>query len=160
MDPVGEIVLGLLILTGLVGILVPMLPGLVLVAGSVVVWAFLVGTGVGWSVAVLTVVLATGGTVFKFLVPGRRLKRSGVPTSTMLVAGLLAIVGFFVIPVVGAPIGFVAGTYLAERRRLGPLTAGPSTRASLAAIAMSIGIELTAGLLIAGAWLLAVLFWT
>lgn len=160
MDALGEIVVGLLILAGLVGILLPVLPGLLLVAGVVIVWAFVERSAVAWAVAGFAVAAAAGGTVVKFLIPGRRLKASGVPGSTMLFAGALAIVGFFVIPVIGAPIGFVAGTYLAERRRLGAGVAGASTRQSLVAVGMAIGIELTAGLLIAGLWLLAVLFWT
>lgn len=160
MDLVGEIVIGLLILAGLVGILVPVLPGLVLVAAAVVVWAVVIRTGLAWTIATVAVALAAAGTVVKFLIPGKRLKQSGVPHSTMLFAGALAIVGFFVIPVIGGPIGFVAGVYLAERRRLGPATAGSSTRASLGAVALSIGIELSAGLLIAGIWLLAVIVWT
>ncbi len=159
MDVIGEIVIGLLILVGLAGILLPVLPGLILVAGAVVVWAVVVGSGVAWTVAIVAVLLAAAGTVVKFLIPGKRLKQAGVPTSTMYFAGVLAIVGFFVIPVIGGLIGFVAGTYLAERRRLGAANAGASTRGSLAAVALSIGIELTAGLVIAGLWLLAVLVW-
>ena len=153
MDATAEIVIGLLILVGLAGILIPVLPGLILVAGVVVVWAIIVGTGVAWAVAAAAVLLTVAGTVVKFLIPGKRLKQSGVPMSTIYFAGALAIVGFFVIPIIGGPIGFVAGTYLAERRRLGPAKAGASTRGSLVAVAMSIGIELTAGLLIAGPWL-------
>lgn len=159
MDVVSEIVIGLLILVGLAGILLPVLPGLILVAGAVVVWAIVVGSGLAWTIATVAVLLAVAGTVVKFLVPGKRLKQAGVPNSTMYFAGALAIVGFFVIPVIGGPIGFVAGIYLAERRRLGAANAGASTRGSLVAVALSIGIELTAGLVIAGLWLLAVLVW-
>lgn len=159
MDAIGEIVIGLLILVGLAGILLPVLPGLILVAGAVVVWAVVVGSGVAWTVAIAAVLIAAAGTVVKFLIPGKKLKHAGVPMSTMYFAGALAIVGFFVIPVIGGPIGFVAGTYLAERRRLGAASAGASTRGSLVAVAMAIGIELTAGLVIAGLWLLAVLVW-
>lgn len=160
MDATGEIVIGLLILVGLAGVLIPILPGLILVAGAVVVWAIVVGGGVAWTVALSALLLAVAGTVVKFLIPGRKLKEAGIPTSTIYFAGALAIVGFFVIPVIGGPIGFVVGTYLAERRRVGAGKAGASTRGSLVAVAMSIGIELTAGLLIAGLWLLAVLVWT
>ena len=127
MDAVGELVVGLLILTGLAGILVPVLPGLILVAGSVVVWAIVERGGVAWAVAALAVAATIAGTVVKFLTPGRRLKAAGVPSSTMYFAGALAIVGFFALPVIGAPIGFVLGTYLAERCRLGGQPAGATT---------------------------------
>ena len=85
MDAVGEIVVGLLILTGLAGILIPILPGLILVAGSVVVWAFIDRSGAAWTVAAIAVALTVAGTVFKFLVPGRRLTASGGPALDDLV---------------------------------------------------------------------------
>lgn len=160
MDPFGEVVVGLVLLVGLAGILLPILPGLVLEVGGVLVWAVVEGGGTAWAVATVAVALAVAGSVVKYLVPGRRLKAAGIPRSTLVAAGALAIVGFFVIPVVGAPIGFVAGTYLAERRRLGTEPAWPTTSASVRAVGLSIGIELTAGLLIAGTWLIAVLFLT
>ena len=62
---------------------------------------------------VATTFLALGAVV-KYVVPGRRLKQVGVPTSTLLLGGVLGVVGFFVIPVVGLLVGFVLGVYLAE----------------------------------------------
>ncbi|MGH8912566.1 MAG: DUF456 domain-containing protein, partial [Acidimicrobiia bacterium] len=149
MDPFGEIVIGLIVLVGLVGILLPVLPGLLLETAAIVVWAIVEGGGRAWTVAGVALLLGIGGTVVKYLIPGRRLRASGIPTSTLLMAGGLAIVGFFVVPVVGGPIGFVLGTYLAERQRLGEERAWPSTVASLKAVGLSIGIELVAGLLMA-----------
>jgi uncharacterized protein len=71
---------------------------------------------------------------------------------------VLAVVGFFVIPVVGFFIGFPLGVYLEERRRLGPHAAAwRSTREALRAMGLSILIELTATALAAGAWLAVVL---
>lgn len=160
MDPIGEIIIGLLILVGLAGILLPVLPGLLLEVGAVALWAGVTGGAVAWGIAITAVVLAIAGSVVKYLVPGRRLRDAGVPRSTLWLAGGLAIIGFFVIPFVGAVLGFVGGTYLAERQRLGTERAWPSTKASLRAVGLSIGIELFAGLLIAGTWLTAVLFWT
>jgi Protein of unknown function (DUF456). len=65
--------------------------------------------------------------------------------------------GFFVIPVVGAFLGFALGMYLAERIKLGPHAAAwPSTRQALKAIALSVGIELLTGLAIATTWVIGV----
>lgn len=158
MDPFGVVVIGVVILVGLAGILLPVLPGLLLITGAVMIWAVVEGGGVAWAVAGLAVFLAVTGSVVKYLVPGRRLKDAGIPRSTLMLAGGLAIVGFFVIPVIGAAIGFVFGTYLAERQRLGSELAWPSTRASVGAVGLAIGIELLAGLFIAGLWLAAVLW--
>lgn len=157
MSLLGEVVVGLVILAGLAGIVIPVLPGLLLVTGAVVVWAAMGGGALGWGVGAAAVVLGGMGTVVKYLVPGRRLKDAGIPTSTLLLACALAVGGFFVIPVVGAILGFVGGVYLAERNRVGATLAWPQTRLSLRAVALAIGIELTAGLLIAAIWLAAVI---
>ena len=58
--------------------------------------------------------LYLAGVALQYAVPGRRLREAGVRRSTLLLAVLLAIVGFFVIPVVSAPIGFELGIYLIE----------------------------------------------
>ncbi|HET7195762.1 MAG TPA: DUF456 domain-containing protein, partial [Nocardioides sp.] len=93
--------------------------------------------------------------VVKYVVPGRQLKDAGIPASTQWTGVALAVPGFFVIPVVGAFVGFVAGVYLAERRRLGP-GAGASTRSALRAVGVSVLIELTAAILAASAWVAGV----
>lgn len=158
MDPFGEIVIGIVILFGLAGIFVPVLPGLVLVVAAVLVWAIVEGGTAAWTVAVIAVIVGVGGMAVSYLIPGRRLRDSGIPSSTLWLAGGLAIIGFFVVPVIGGPLGFVLGVYLAERQRVGHESAWPATKASVRAVGMSIGIELTAGLVIAGVWLATVLF--
>jgi hypothetical protein len=55
-------------------------------------------------------------------------------------------VGFFVIPVVGLVVGFVAGIYLSELARLGSAAAWPATKAALRAVGLAVLIELAAGL--------------
>jgi uncharacterized protein len=155
MNAVGEFLIGLVIFIGLLGIVLPVLPGLLLIIGAVGVWALEQQTTLGWIVFVVSIAIAAGVTVAKYLLPGRRLRESGVPLSTMLLASVAAVVGFFVIPVIGAPLGFVAAIYLIQRSRRGPAEAWPATKRTAGAIALSIGIELGGGLLIAGVWLLA-----
>jgi uncharacterized protein YqgC (DUF456 family) len=139
---------------GLVGVVVPVLPGLFLSYGAVVVWAIFADAGwVKWLVLALCTVWLAVGTVVKYAWPGRNIKAAGVPNRTIVLGVLLGIVGFFVIPVVGLPIGFVAGVWLAEWARLGdPKAAWPSTWQALKATGLAMMIELGAGLLIAGTW--------
>lgn len=151
-----EILIAVLIAVGIAGIIVPVLPGTVLVLGAILVWALEVGTATAWVVLAVAAALLVGGTVVKYLVPGRRLKASGVPNSTLLVGGLLAFVGFFVIPVVGMFLGFVLGVYVAERRRVGATLAWPSTRSALRAVGVSILIELVAAFLATVTWVVGV----
>jgi uncharacterized protein len=152
-----EVLVGLVILVGLVGIVVPILPGTVLILGAVLVWTVSEGSGTAWTVfAVVTTLLVLGAAV-KYVVPGRGLRASGVPNRTLLLGGALGIAGFFVVPVVGLFLGFVLGVYLAETRRVGRNLAWPSTVAALKAVGLSILIELAAALLATGVWLAAVL---
>jgi uncharacterized protein len=150
-----------LIVVGLVGIVVPVLPGLLLVLGAVLIWSLDTGSAAGWSVFALCAVLYVAGMGLQYALPGRRLREAGVRRSTLFLAVLLAVVGFFVIPVVGAVVGFVGGIYLVElghSRDRG--TAWTSTRAALKAVFLSIGIELLAGLAIATTWVVGVLVTT
>jgi uncharacterized protein YqgC (DUF456 family) len=158
-EPIGLVLVGVAIVIGLAGIIVVFLPGLLLVWGAVAVWALVERTALAWAVFALATVLAVAGTVIKYLLPGRRMRDAGVPTRSIIVGGLLGIAGFFLIPVVGLFIGFVLGTYLAERVRLpGHAQAWPATIEALKAVGLSILIELFAGLLIAGTWLFAAIF--
>lgn len=152
-----DVVVGLVILVGLVGVVVPVLPGVVLVLGAIVAWALERQDGVGWAVLAGAVVVFAVGQVAKYLVPGRRLKQAGVPARATWAGVLLGVVGFFVIPVVGLPLGFVLGIYLAERVRLHTHAAAwPSTLQALRAAGWSILIELAAALLMAATWAVGV----
>lgn len=152
-----EVLVALAIAVGLVGILVPILPGSVLVLGAVLVWAWYIGGTTAWAVFAVVAVLLVAGGVVKYLVPGRRLKEVGVPASTQWIGALVGVVGFFVIPVVGLFIGFVAGVYLAELRRVGSPAAWPSTKHALRAVGLSILIELVAAVAATLVWVGGVL---
>jgi len=147
MITVATVVASLVILIGLAGIIVPVLPGSILIGAAVVGWAVFTGGEAAWIAAGIVVALLIVGSVVKFAVPHRRLRDVGVPTSTIVIGGILGVVGFFAIPVVGLFVGFVGGVWLAEARRLGAGNAGPSTKSALGAVGLSILIELTAGLL-------------
>jgi uncharacterized protein YqgC (DUF456 family) len=154
----GLVVVGLAIATGIVGVVVPVLPGAVLAWAAIAVWALAVGSATGWAVLGVATLVIGGAQVVKVLVPGRRLRDAGVPRRSIAAGVMLAFIGFFVIPVVGFFIGFPLGVYLEERRRLGPhAPAWRSTQEALRAMGLSIVIELAATVVAAGAWLGAVL---
>ena len=146
-----EVVVGVAIAVGLIGILVPVLPGSALILVAILLWALELGSATGWAVFAVAAGFLVVGTVVKYVVPGRQLKDAGIPASTQWTGVALAVPGFFVIPVVGAFVGFILGVYLAERRRLGP-GAGASTMSALRAVGVSVLIELTAAILAASAW--------
>jgi uncharacterized protein YqgC (DUF456 family) len=145
----------LLVAVGVFGIAVPGLPGTLLVAAAFAIWAAHDGSGGAWTVFAVCVACLLAGAVVKYAVPGRRLK-AAVPTRTLVVGGIGALVGFFVIPVVGALLGLPLGVYLAERLRVGPAEAWVSTRAAMGAVGLSILIELAAALLATALWITGV----
>jgi len=138
------LIAALLVAVGLVGILVPILPGSMLVVGGILVWAWAEGGATAWTVFAVATALVAAGTVVKYVVPGRRLQVAGIPASTQWLGVLVGVVGFFVIPVVGLFLGFVLGVYLAELARVGSKDAWPSTVHSLKAVGLSIVIEFLA----------------
>ena len=151
-----DVIAGLVILVGIVGIVLPVLPGLLLIAAALVGWAAYVGGTVAWTVALLGVLVLGLGALVKYLIAGRHLRSKGVPNRTLVVGGLLGIVGFFVVPVIGLPLGFVLGTYLAELQRVGRDLAWSSTRHALTAVGLALLVELTAGFLALGIWVAGV----
>lgn len=149
---------GIGIIVGLVGVIVPGLPGTLLVWASVTAWALFGDDALRWPLLVVAAAIFAAATLLKYLVPGRRLVDAGVPGRAIVAGVLLGVVGFFVIPVVGLPLGFVAGIFLVELvRRSSMRDAWAATVHALKAVGLSILIELGAGLLIASMWLLAVL---
>lgn len=147
-------VTAVLMVVGMVGIVIPVLPGLFLVWGSVLAWALVTRTSAGWVILGVCTVWYAVGLVTQYLVPGRRLRTAGLQTRTLVLALILGIVGFFVIPVLGGPLGFVGGIYLAEYARTRePAATWSATKEALRAVALSMGIELGAGFAIAATWI-------
>lgn len=153
------VIAGVAIVVGLAGIVVPGLPALPVCWLGVLAWAIFGADGWGrWVVLAIATVLAVIGTVIKFVWPGRALKRTGVPNSSLLAGGVLGLAGFFVVPVVGLPLGFVLGIFLAERARLGDnQLAWPSTKHAVKAAGLAFLVEFAAGLGIAVTWMFGLL---
>lgn len=152
-----EILVALVIAVGLVGILVPVLPGSILVVAGILVWSISVGGATAWTVFAVATAIVVAGAVVKYVVPGRSLQVAGIPATTQWFGVLLGVIGFFVVPVIGLLIGFVLGVYLAELARVGSKDAWPSTVHSLKAVGLSIVIELVAAIAATWVWVYGVL---
>ncbi|MFF2085298.1 DUF456 domain-containing protein [Nocardia sp. NPDC058176] len=150
----GEVVVGLVILVGIAGIIVPILPGVILIFAAIAVWAFMTGGATAWTVfAIATVALVISGVV-KYTWPGRRMREAGVSNKALLIGAILGVIGFFVIPIVGLFIGFVLGVYLAELYRLKTNElAWPATVHALKGVGLSMLVELFGALIASGVWL-------
>lgn len=158
MDGVGNALIALVMVVGLAGVVVPALPGTLLILASGVAWAALIaehGTD-RWIVVGVMAALFVAGIVAKYALPGRRLSGQ-LPRPTLLYGAVGAAVGFVVLPPLGLLIGGVVGVYLAEARRLGPgRDARRSTVEVLKAVGLGILAELVAGVLMIAAWIAGV----
>ena len=158
MSAVATLLVGLVIVVGIVGAVVQVWPSGPVVGGAILVWAIAWKEPIAWVVFAIAAIVLVAAAVAKYVIPGRRLTRSGIPASTVVWGLVGAVVGFFVIPVVGFLIGLVAAIYLSELFRLGSHEgAWPATLIALAAVGLSVLIELLAVLVAAGAWLVGVI---
>jgi uncharacterized protein YqgC (DUF456 family) len=156
---VGIVLVALAIAVGLVGILVPLLPGTVLVFGAILVWALFERTTVAWVTFGIVAALLAATLLVKYLWPMRRMKTADVGTLSLVAGAVLGIIGFFVVPVLGLVIGFVLGVYLAElAKRRDQRVAWTSTVHAIKGVALSVGVELAGGLLATVTWVVAVAF--
>ena len=150
----GEILVGLAILVGLVGIVVQILPGNILVLGAILVWAIITGGTAAWVCFAVAAVFVLAAETAQYVLAGRHMRRAEVPWSTLVWGGIAGVVGFFVIPVVGLFVGFVLAVFVAELlRRRDRRAAWRATVAAMQATGITILVQLLGGLLAAATWL-------
>ncbi|MCL7424729.1 DUF456 domain-containing protein [Streptomyces sp. YS415] len=153
------LLVGMVILLGLCGVLAPGVPGSWLVWAAIMWWALKDPRPVAWWLLVGTTVALFLSQVVRWSLPPRRLRASGATRRMSVCAGAGALLGFVLIPVVGAIPGFMAGIYLEERRRLGRhAEARAALRTAMRSGGSSVLAELFTCLLVAAAWLGVVLW--
>lgn len=153
----GIVLVALAIAVGLAGIVIPLLPGTLLVFAAIAVWAVIENNVTGWvTLGVVTALLGVA-TLIKYTWPVKRMRAAEVRTVSLVAGGVLGIIGFFVIPVVGLVIGFVLGVFLAELvNRRDQRVAWTSTKHAVKGVALSVGVELAGALLATVAWVTGV----
>ena len=153
----GLILVAVAIAIGLVGVLVPLLPGTLLVYAAIAVWAFAEQNTVGWVVLGVVTAVLGASLLIKYLWPVKRMRAADVSPATLAAGAVAGVIGFFVIPVLGLLIGFVLGVYLAElAHRRDQRRAWASTVHAVKGAALSVGVELAGGLLATAAWVVGV----
>ena len=150
MELLAGILLGVAVVLGIIGTIFPILPGSLFVAGGAIgyaLWAQQTPITVAAVVALIVLVVGVG---LKYLVPARAISGE-VDNLALFIGGLLGLIGFFVIPIVGLLIGFVLGVVLVELLRTRSLQqAIPATKSALTAAGISILVELVAVLFAGG----------
>ncbi|MFE2048486.1 DUF456 domain-containing protein [Streptomyces sp. NPDC059459] len=149
---------GLVILLGLCGVLLPGMPGSWLVWAGVLWWALKDPRPLAWAVLVGATVVLLLSQAVRWALHSRRLRADDATGRVMAYAGAGALLGFVLVPVLGAIPGFLGGIYLAERIRLGRHgEAMAALRTAMRSGGTAVLTEFFACLLITGAWLSAVL---
>lgn len=159
MDVGVPLVAAAVMLVGLVGAVVPGLPGLLLVWGAGVaslLWQ--APDAVGWLLTGVLTVLFVLGTVATLVLPARQGRRGGLTAVTLASTLLGAVLGAVLVPVVGLVLGALAGLYLGERRRLGGHDAAWRSAARvLRAYGLGVLVELALGVTMIAVWATAIL---
>ena len=139
---------------GVVGTVVPVVPGLTLVWAAALVYGLAVGFGnVGAVAFTLITGLALTGIVIGFVVPHRAAARGGAARSSMWFGGVLAVVGFFLVPFVGLVLGGVLGVFLGEVVRThDPAAAWHATAATVKGFGVAGVLQVLLGLAMVAVW--------
>lgn len=159
MSTAGVVLVALAIAVGLAGIIVPILPGGLLVFAAIAVWAWVEGTTVSWVTLGIVAALFIVAEVIKYAWPVKRMRRADVRTLSLVSGAVFGVIGFFVVPVLGLVLGFVLGVFLAELGvRRDSTRAWASTVHALKGVALSVGVELVGALASTVVWVCAVAF--
>ncbi len=158
MSPWLELVVATVMLIGVVGLFVPVMPGLLLMWGAALVWVLVDGGGpLRWTAFAIITVLAVVGTAAATWWSGRSASGAGAPWWVLGLGVIGMIVGFFTIPVFGLLVGGVGAIWLGELVRLGsPRRAWDTTWAAIQGYGVGTAVQLAAGVAIVLVWLVAV----
>ena len=122
----------LLLIVGVMGTIFPVLPGSLLTIGTLLVWAWVLGSTASWTAGLIGIALAVVGMSASAILTGRKMRREQIPRGPVIIGVVVGVVGMFIVPVVGLFLGFALGLLLAEVVRRRDLAA--ASRASLEAM--------------------------
>ena len=144
---------------GLLGTLLPFLPGLPLIWVSALGFGLLEGFETAGIAAMAAISVAgVAGIMAGVVLPARSLGASGAPRSTLVAGAVGGLVGFFLIPVVGLVIGAILGVLIAEYNRTNEWTvAWVTTRAVVVGFGLGVAAQLLAGIVMIAIWVAWVL---
>lgn len=162
-DLLWTIVVGVVMVIGLGGVILPLLPGLLLIWAAALGYGFAVGwSSLGVAVMVVLSVIVVASLIASVLVPRRAAADSGASGWSQLGALVGAVIGFFVIPVFGVIVGALVGLLLVEYLRTDDWGAAwVATKGTARGFGVSILIDLALGMvmmLVWAVWALTVLF--
>lgn len=153
-DTAATVLIGLVMVGGLAGTVIPLLPGLLLIWAAALLYGLLVGFGgAGLTVMIVLTAIVGVSAIKSIVVPQRMADGHGVSRWSQLAALAGAIVGLVLIPVVGIVVGALVGLVLAEYANH---RNGPDTWRATVAVAKGFGlsalIDVGLGMVMIGVW--------
>ena len=148
------------LLIGLVGLIVPVFPGLTVMWLATLVYALIQNaagrmTGWDWFLFGLVTVLMIVGNVADNLIIARKMRDKYIPWSSILWAFAAGIVASLFLTPLGGLVAAPAGLFLAEMNRLKDREAAiASTKAYMIGWGWAFGVRFIIGLTIIGSWML------
>jgi uncharacterized protein len=148
------------LLVGLVGLIVPIFPGLTVMWLATLVYALIQNaagrmTGWDWFLFGLVTVLMIVGNVADNLIIARKMRDKYIPWSSILWAFAAGIVASLFLTPLGGLVAAPAGLFLAEMNRLKDREAAiASTKAYMIGWGWAFGVRFIIGLMIIGSWML------
>lgn len=155
-DLTWTLIVGVTLVIGLCGVVLPVVPGLVFMWAAGLFYGFVVGwSAIGVGVMVALTLLTIAGFVTGILIPQKAAAESGASGMAQLGGLVGAIVGFFVIPVFGVIVGALAGLLIVEYLRNDDWAlAWIATKGTARGFGLSILIDLALGMVMLMLWAL------
>ena len=153
-DLLWTVIVAVAMVLGLFGVVLPVLPGLVLIWGAAVVYGLIVGFNtIGWVVIAILSALTVVSIVKGFVIPRRAAVDSGASTRAQVGAVVGGLIGFFIIPVFGLIIGALAGLVLVEYQLKGDWNAAmTAAKGTARGFGISVLIDLCLGIVMIVTW--------
>lgn len=153
---IGRAITLTFMLFGLAVLLIPILPGLV------IIWAAALGYGIfssfgtlGWIMFSIMTILMIAGSFIDNVLMGTSAHKEGAPWWVILLALVAAIAGNFILPIVGGVLAALLTLFLVEWSRLrDPRKAFASMKGMLVGCGWAVAIRFIIGLVMVGLWLI------
>jgi uncharacterized protein YqgC (DUF456 family) len=155
-DPVLFVLTAGVIVIGVVGTIVPLLPGLALVWAAALVWGLLTTFGTVGVVAMSAITILFGTGIYLGLrIPQKSAAAQGLSIRGTIFGVALAVGMGIVIPVIGIPLGFVLGVWIVCIAESGDAPAAfASALATTAALLRASAAQFGIGVAMGAVWLL------
>ena len=141
---------------GLLVLLIPILPGLVIIWAAALGYGIIMGfSTLGWVMFAIMTVLMVGGSLIDNILMGTSAHKEGAPWWVVILALLFAILGNFLLPIIGGVLAALLALFLLQWMRLKDTRqAFASLKGLMLGCGWSVAIRFIIGMVMIGLWLI------